>query len=296
MFQARCLMKLFAICVMAAMLPRSWAFHEVDFQPAARPGEAGSCNGASTICGQQDSSASAQKGADDRPVTEPARPTESGNGPWRTRFSLSGKTSTLGLGADLGFRVARPLNLRLGFGTFRYGRNLSKDGVAYRGVLHLQSVEILGDWFPFRCSFHISGGILLHDTNRVTAVANPPVGLVLTAGQQTYVSDPQNPIVGKASSGIRPLSPMLMVGFGNLVPRSSHFAYSMDFGVVFQGSPKSSFTLRGGACDPSGEFCANVAEDPGIQAEAQSARSEMNRRVSFMRFYPVVSVEFGYRF
>jgi hypothetical protein len=298
-FPDRCWIKFLAAGMVAALLSCSRASSEVNFETTGHVDcEAGWCNGVPTPCPLQDGSTSGQKTGREQPPAEPAAKSKTqGNGPWRSRFSLSAKASSLGLGGDLGFRVARPLNLRVGFGTFRYSRNLTKDGVAYQGVLHLQSVEIIGDWFPFsRHSFHLSPGVLLHDNNRVTANADPPVGQVLSAGPQTYVSDPQNPIMGKASSGIRSVSPMLTLGFGNLVPRSSHFAYSVDFGVVYQGSPRSQFTLRGGACDPSGEFCVNVADDGSIQAEAQSARHDLDKSVSFMRFYPVVSVGFGYRF
>src|SRR5262249_487309 len=139
-------------------------------------------------------------------------------------------------------------------------------------------------------------GVLLHDNNRVTANANPPVGQVLSAGPQTYISDPQNPIMGKASSGIRSVSPMLTLGFGNLVPRSSHFPYSVDLGVLSHGSPKSRSTFGGGAGDPWGGFGVIVADEGATQGEAQSPRHDLDKSVSFMRFYPVVSVGFGYRF
>ena len=279
--------------MMAALLPWPRASSAVNFQTGGRGEDevANACSESGKPC----AATRDEKKREARPEAA-ARSKNSASGPWHSRFSASGKVATLGLGADLGFRVARPLNLRAGFSTFRYGRSLSKDGVAYQGVIHLQSLEILADWFPFRRSFHVSSGVLLHNHNRITALANPPLGQVLTAGQESYISDPQNPIAGKASSGIRPVAPVLMIGFGNLVPRSRHFAYSMDFGVVFQGSPKSQFSLRGGACDPSGAFCANVADDGSILAEAQSARSDLDKSVSFMRYYPVVSLAFGYRF
>lgn len=193
-------------------------------------------------------------------------------------------------------RIARPLNLRLGFGTFHFTTDLSRDGTGYQGSLRLRSLQIVTDWFPFAGSFHISPGILLHNNNRVTAISAPPVGQVQTAGDIAYISDPQNPIVGRAQSQVSNVSPMLLVGFGNLVPKGRHFAYSVDFGAVYQGHPKSSFELKGGACDPTGAFCSNLANSIDTQAEIASAQRDLNKGVAFMRFYPVVSVEFGYRF
>lgn len=213
-----------------------------------------------------------------------------------SRFGLAFRTSTLGLGADAGIRIARPVNVRVGFSSFHYTRTLTSDGVPYHGALRLHSFQTIVDWFPFSRSFHVSPGVLFFNGNRVTAVATPPVGQILTAGPEAFVSDPQNPIRGNAKSATRKVAPMVLAGFGNLVPHNRHFGYSVDFGVVFQGAPKSTFTLAGGACDPSGEFCARATEDSSIQAEAKSAQNDLDHHVRFLKYYPVMSVEFGYRF
>jgi hypothetical protein len=243
---------------------------------------------------EQAGAAAQGKSTDDRPKTEPSRASASTS--LASRFSLAFRTSTLGLGADAGFRVARPLNVRIGFNTFHYARTLTSDSVPYQGALRLRSMQVVMDWFPFSHSFHVGPGLLFYNGNRVTAVAVPPIGQVLTAGAEAYISNPQDPITGMAKSAMKTVAPMIVFGFGNLIPRNRHFAYSVDFGVVFQGAPQSTFTLRGGACDPSGEFCGRVADDSSIQADIQSARSDLDRHVSFMKYYPLMSVEFGYRF
>lgn len=213
-----------------------------------------------------------------------------------SRFGLAFTTSTLGLGADVAFRIVQPVNLRIGFSTFKYGQDGIQDGVSYHGALKLQSMRALVDLYPFGQGFHVSPGLLFHNANHVTASAAPPTGTVLNAGDESFISDPQNPIVGSAKSRVHSVAPMLMVGFGSLLPKKSHFAYSLDVGVVYQGSPQSSFTLAGGACDPTGQFCGNVADDASIQGQAQSARHDLNSAVWFMRFYPLFSVSVGYHF
>jgi len=204
--------------------------------------------------------------------------------------------STLGLGPTFVFRVVPALNLRVGFSTFRYDSDQSQDGFNYQGSLHLKSMNVLTDWYPVSGGFHVSAGLLFYNANRVTAIGAPPTGTVLTVGQEAIISDPQNPIVGVARSKVGNVAPMLLVGFGNLLPRGHHFAFSIDVGIVYQGSPKSSFNLTGGACDPSGQFCGGVTQDANIQAEAQSAKHDLDQGVSFMRYYPVVSIGFGYHF
>jgi hypothetical protein len=213
-----------------------------------------------------------------------------------SRFTLAVKASTLGLGADLGVRILRPLNLRVGFSTFHFGAELEHDGIPYEGTLRLRSLQATVDWFPTAGSFHVSPGVVFHNDNRVTATSTPPAGQVEGAGDVIFVSDPQNPITGKAMSIVGSVAPMIVVGFGNLVPRSRHFGYSVDFGVVYQGHPTSTFVLVGAVCDPSGALCTDIAKDADTQRAVKNARHDLDRGVSFMRYYPVVSLEFGYRF
>jgi len=213
-----------------------------------------------------------------------------------TRFGVAFTMSTLGLGADLVVRAAQPVNVRVGFNMFRFDSEQNQDGVNYHGALHLKSLNVLTDWYPTSGGFHLSAGLLFYNFNHVTARGSPPTGKILTAGQEAFISDPQNPIVGNASSKVRIIAPMLLVGYGNLLPRAHHFAFSVDIGVAYQGSPKSSFNLAGGACDPTGQFCGGVAGDANIQTAVQSARHDLADGVSFMRYYPVLSIGLGYHF
>ena len=89
---------------------------------------------------------------------------------------------------------------------------------------------------------------------------------------------------------------MMGIGFGNLLPRTGHFGFSVDFGVVFQGAPHATLTLTGSACDVSGMFCGDIASDPNIQADTLVKRQTINNDLFFVKYYPFVSLEFGYHF
>ncbi|HEY6307139.1 MAG TPA: hypothetical protein VI488_11860 [Candidatus Angelobacter sp.] len=212
------------------------------------------------------------------------------------RFAIGLKASTLGLGIDGGVRLTRRFNLRAGFNAFNYGRDLSSDGIAYNATFRLRSLQALVDWFPFARSFHLSTGLLVYNGNRVSANASVPASQTLTAAGEDFISDPSNPITGRAESGLRKVAPIIGLGFGNLVPRTGHFSFSADFGIVFQGAPHATLTLMGSACDVSGMFCGAVAGDPQIQSDIIARRQTINDDLFFMRFYPFVSLEFGYRF
>lgn len=234
--------------------------------------------------------------AEDRPSGQTREPTvppagrEAGS-----RFALGLKASTLGLGVDGAVRLRSRLNMRVGFNFFNYSRNLSSDGINYDSAFRLRSVQAVADWF-FARSFHLSGGLLVYNGNHMTANAVVPVNQVLNADNENVISNPANPITGKARSEVRPAAPMISLGFGNLLPQTRHVGFSVDFGVVFQGAPHSTLTLNGSACDVTGEFCANVAGDPSIQAQALQGRQAINKELFFLKYYPFVSLELGYRF
>jgi hypothetical protein len=213
-----------------------------------------------------------------------------------SRFALAFKGSTLGLGPDLGIRLTRHFNLRVGGNAFDYRRSLSEDGVSYDSAFRLRSVQALVDWFPFAESFHLSAGLLVYNGNHVSANATVPVNQILTAGSENVISNPTNPITGKATSGVRPVAPIIAIGFGNLVARARRVGFSVDFGVVFQGAPHSSLTFNGSACDLSGTFCADIAGDPSIQSQAATESHTISKDLFFLRYYPFVSLEVGYRF
>lgn len=213
-----------------------------------------------------------------------------------SRFALAFKSSSLGLGADLGTRLTNHMNIRVGFNGFNYSRTVSNGGIAYLGRLQLRSLQALVDCFPWSRGIHFSPGLLLYDGNHVTANALLPTGKILSSGTESFVSNPQNPLVGSAQSSMRKVAPIMLVGVGNLVPRTRHFAASADFGIVFQGLPSTQVSLVGSACDVSGAHCRDVSRDASIQADIRSGEKTMQNDLSIMRFYPVISIDFGYRF
>jgi hypothetical protein len=213
-----------------------------------------------------------------------------------SRFALAFRTSTLGLGADIGVRVADHVNRRVGFSGFNYSRTVSDGNIPYIGVLRLRSLQAMADWFPGHGGFHLSPGLLLYDGNRVTANALFSKAQILSSGTNTFTSDPSDPITGAARSSMRKVAPMIMAGFGSVVPRTRRFGISVDFGVVFQGLPSTSFTMLGSACDPTGQNCSKLAADSGIQSDIRAGEQTMQDDLSIMNYYPIVSVSLGYRF
>jgi hypothetical protein len=210
-------------------------------------------------------------------------------------IAIGVKVSSLGVCVETATPLTRRSNLRVGFNMFSYDRTFDKDGITYGGTLKLQSAQALFDFFPLR-SFHVSPGVLAYNGNELTATASVPGSKTFSLGNFTYFSDPTNPLTGTAKLSVNRVAPMLLVGFGNLVPRKGHFSITAEVGFAYHGTPKTSLNLSGNACDRGVVICRNVITDPSVQSAIQSELNKLNDLASPYKFWPVVSVGFGYKF
>jgi hypothetical protein len=203
----------------------------------------------------------------------------------------------LGIGIQGAVELTPKTNIRGGFNFFNYSTTVNQSGFSVDGQLHLRSAELLYDWYPFRGGFHLSPGALVYNGNKVNANLTTTAGTTFTLNGTTYTSSASNPVTGLATVDLNnyKVAPMLLVGFGNLVPRSRHFAVNFDIGAALTGSPKFAMSLAGTACSASGG-CVNAATDPTVQSNLQVTQSKANNSISFLRAFPVISIGFGYRF
>ena len=222
-------------------------------------------------------------------------PSSLGSGRTLPRFSLAVSVSTLGAGIQAATAVTQHSNVRFGFNYFSYSAGFHKDGVSYDGKLKLQSAELLYDQY-IGGGFHVSPGVMFYDGNQGTATASVPSGQPFTLGGVTYYSDSANPVSGTGSIAARKAAPEILMGFGNLLPRSArHFTANFEFGVIFQGSPSAKLNLNGSACATPGQACLSTS-NATIQNNIQSEQTKINSDLSVFKYYPVVRLSFGYKF
>ena len=216
-----------------------------------------------------------------------------------SKWSADLKVSTLGPGAEVSTAIMRRANLRAGVNFFTYGLDQTKDGVTYGGELHLASSEAHFDWFPFGGSFHLSPGLLVYNGNHANATASVPGGKSFTLNNTTYISSPISPVAGTATLALNAnkVSPAVLFGWGNLLPRGKgHFLYNVEAGVVFMGSPNAVLNLGGATCNSNGTNCQNISANAKVQSDIQAQQTKINNDLSFFKYYPVISVAFGYKF
>jgi len=214
-----------------------------------------------------------------------------------SRIAVGAKVSLLGAGIEVATPVTYHTNVRVGFNAFSYGRGFSNDGINYNANLNFRSAEAHFDWFPFAGGFHLSPGVMVYNGNKITASATVAGGDQFTLNNVSYISSAATPVSGSGKIEFNKVAPTFLLGWGNLLPRNQrHFSVPFEFGVVVEGSPKSTLNLTGIACDPTGANCRDVATDPGIQSNVVGQQNKLNSNMSFFKAYPVISLGFGYKF
>jgi hypothetical protein len=212
------------------------------------------------------------------------------------RFGVEGKGSTLGFGVEAATAVTSRSNVRIGVNLFGFGVNKTKDGISFDARLKMRSLQATFDYYLWR-GFHVSPGALLYNGNAVTASVSVPGGRSFRLSGTTYYSDANNPITGNADVSMWKTAPMILIGYGNLLPRNGrHFTANVDVGLVYEGAPAVALNLAGGTCDAQGLNCQTVSGNPAIQSSIQSEQAKLSHDLRLLRFYPVLSFGFGWRF
>jgi hypothetical protein len=230
-------------------------------------------------------------------TAEPAAPSPKRPGQvTSSKIGIGLKISTLGAGIEAATPLAGKLNLRGGFNMFRYDRGITNNGIQYGGQLRFQSAEAHLDYFPFG-GFHISPGVLFYNGNQLTATAMVPGGQTFTLGGTSYQSDTTTPVTGTGKLDFVKVSPSLMLGIGNLIPRSGrHYSFLFEVGGAYQGSARVALNLLGNVCAPGGSSCRAISSDPTVQANVLSEQNTISKDINPYRFFPVISLGVGFNF
>ena len=251
------------------------------------------CNGLAgpaAFCAGNDADAA---GANRPAAPAPAAPGKDAES--RIAIGVGVKVSTLGIGGEAAVPLGHRSNVRVGFNLFNYSHTFDKDGVTYKGTLNLRSAQATYDFFPIG-GFHISPGVLFYNGNSLTANASVPGGQTFTLNNVTYTSDAADAVAGTGKLNLSKAAPMVLIGVGNLVPRSHHFSTTFEVGAAYQGVPRIGLNLTGSVCDSTGLNCRTIASDPTVQSNIAAEQSKLEKKASPFRYYPVISFGFGYKF
>jgi hypothetical protein len=214
--------------------------------------------------------------------------------PFRS-VAIGFKAGSLGTGIELATPASYRFNLRSSINIFAFDYPFTIDGINYNARLHLKSSATTLDWFPLGRSFHVSPGIL-YVKNTLSAPASVGPGQTFVLGTQTFVNSIDDPMSGSASV-IYPHSyaPMLLLGFGNLIPRSGrHLSFPIEFGAAYTGAPQISVALTGTACVTDG--CVSFGASAPAQTFVKQEVHVLNEDLKRYPVFPIVSIGMSYHF
>jgi hypothetical protein len=178
--------------------------------------------------------------------------------------------STLGYGLGMGFQAPdSSVVTRVGFNQFSKTYTNTSNGVNYEGKLKLSSADILFDWHLFSGVTHLTAG-LVYNNNKVdlTSVGN------YTINGTTYTGTMNSNVTFKK------VAPYLGFGWSGQ-PKKKGLSFNSDFGVLFQGTPRSTVS----------------STDPAVTAaDLATAQAELDDSLKDFKYYPVISFGIGYAF
>jgi hypothetical protein len=213
-----------------------------------------------------------------------------------SKVGIGLKISDLGVGVEAAVPLLAKANLRGGVNYFQYNRAMTNDGIHYAGQLQFRSAEAHFDWFPIG-GLHVSPGVLFYNGNQLTATAAVPGGQNFTLSGTSYKSDPLAPVTGSGKLDFVKVSPSIMVGVGNLIPRSGrHFSFLFEVGGAYQGSARVALNLTGNVCDPTTGLACVPTSNPTVQANILAQQQKLSKDVNPYRFFPVISTGIGFNF
>lgn len=198
-----------------------------------------------------------------------------------SRFAISGKAGTLGLGLEGTGQINPQVNGRLGVNAFQYEFDGEESEIEYDFDVELLNFAALLDWFPFGGSgFRLTGGVIVNE-NSLDAEAKS--SSTFTIGDTTFNAAQVGTLTGNVD--FNPAGPYLGIGWGNPFGKNKRWSFALDLGVFYQGEPDVNLNT-------TGLLSSNAAFQADLAREEQNLEDEL----AIFKFYPVLAVGITYRF
>jgi hypothetical protein len=215
-----------------------------------------------------------------------------------THLGTGVTVGTTGVGVEAAVPYGAYWNIRAGVSYLGYSWTFKTGTSPVDGHLRLGGARVGVDWFPLAGGFHVSLGVLVPNLTQATAHLNLQPGKTLTIEGADYTTDATNPFRGTAHSELRPVAPVLTVGWGNLIPRNYHqrWSFPIEIGAAYEGAPTVHVSFTGNVCT-AGQGCGPAASDAGFNQNLNTALRDVNSNLNrYARFLPIISAGVGYRF
>ncbi|WP_373538382.1 hypothetical protein [Chamaesiphon sp.] len=196
---------------------------------------------------------------------------------------LTARVGTLGFGVDVAKSLTPQIDGRLGLNFGNVSLNRNDSGINYDSQLKFSSIQLFGDYYPFRSSgFRLTGGLIAQN-NKLSVNSNPNSnGTYTIDGTQYQASN-----VGTLSGEYRypnSIAPYLGIGIGKST--NEGLGFNADLGVMFAGAPQ--VTLN--ASNPA--FNNNPTTRNQLDNQVRQTENDLRG----FNVYPVLSVGLSYGF
>ena len=197
--------------------------------------------------------------------------------------SLGIRAGTLGGGVELSYALSQRAAVRLDADGYNRTQSKTHDTIDYDMKLKLQTVSLLGDWFPFANNFRVSLGAMFNGNK--FSMKGQPTGGTYTINGNTYTASQ----VGSFDAAVdfNKAAPYFGIGYGR--PINSGLSLIFDLGVMSQGSPKSKIDVTCGSA-------ANPAQCASLKSDAAAEQSKLDESLHSFKYYPVISLGLAYTF
>lgn len=196
------------------------------------------------------------------------------------RIAIAGRAGTLGLGGDVMINLLTDLNLRLGVGAFSFDYDGEYSDIDYDFEMDLLTFPMTLDWYPFDGKFHISGGVVINETE--VDLDSTYSGSVVINGT-TYTTGEVGVLSG--NFGFDNVAPYVGIGWGNAFGKSRRWGFVTDLGVAFIGSPNVNLSATG-----------TLASDATFMSNLAQEEADLEDDLRNLEIYPVFSANLYFRF
>lgn len=190
-------------------------------------------------------------------------------------MGISGHVGTLGAGFDLAYGVSDNFVTRIGVNKLTVSDDFTESDIEYSADLELESVHALADWHVLGGGFRITGGVVFNN-NALSGNANIEPGDEIGGQQVTQGGELDLDVT------FDDVAPYIGVGWGNRVRGWSKLAFSVDVGIMGQGSPDVDLDDNN----------TTDASDADLRREERNLEDDLED----FDLYPVISASLVYRF
>lgn len=194
-------------------------------------------------------------------------------------FFSTVQVGTLGPGLNIGYQFNPYLDVRANVNGLKYSRDVEVNDVKYDADLKLLTAGLLADYYPFANGFRLTAGAY-YNGNKLSGNGH--------STKDYYGIDPNDYGYQSASVEYKKFAPY--VGFGYQTNDDSNWIFTADLGVMYQGKAKVSSSTT---CY-SAAVCSALKDK--IDSENASQRNDIQDKADKLKWYPVASIGFGYRF